>query len=214
MFRWLGVPTGTIFPYSGSAATLLKNDDQWLFCDGSAVSRIKYSALYLVIGTRYGIGDGVDTFNLPDLRKRFLWGSDGLNDDSFTSGGTATYTLTEAQLPPHNHTKGSLNTANDGYHTHGVTDPGHNHGGLTGATFHPISFNYFNYDYSGGGYGAWGYAGGTTHTHTISKDFTYVQVQGDGLHSHAITGSTGIVGQGQPIDKMPPYQTVHYIIRI
>ncbi len=46
-------PTGT--PPSG-----------WIVCDGSAVSRATYRALFLVIGTTYGTGDGVLTFNLPD----------------------------------------------------------------------------------------------------------------------------------------------------
>jgi hypothetical protein len=47
----------------------------WLLCDGSAVSRIDYAALYSVIGTYWGAGDGVTTFNLPALTNRFLVGS-------------------------------------------------------------------------------------------------------------------------------------------
>lgn len=57
-----GVPTGTIMPYGGSTAP-----DGYLLCDGSAVSRTTYSALYAVIGTTYGSGDGNSTFNLPNL---------------------------------------------------------------------------------------------------------------------------------------------------
>lgn len=39
----------------------------WLFCDGSKISRTLYGALFAVIGTTYGAGDGTTTFNLPNL---------------------------------------------------------------------------------------------------------------------------------------------------
>ena len=42
-------------------------DDNHLWCDGQAVSRITYADLFEVIGTTYGPGDGVTTFNLPDF---------------------------------------------------------------------------------------------------------------------------------------------------
>ncbi|MDS1371025.1 tail fiber protein [Aliarcobacter butzleri] len=43
----------------------------WLFCNGDAVSRTKYKELFEVIGTRYGKGDGITTFNIPDRRGLF-----------------------------------------------------------------------------------------------------------------------------------------------
>lgn len=49
----------------------------WLVCDGAAVSRAAYAALFAVIGEVFGPGDGVETFNLPDLRGEFLRGWDG-----------------------------------------------------------------------------------------------------------------------------------------
>ena len=45
-----------------------------LECDGSAVSRTTYAALFAVISTTYGTGDGSTTFNLPDYRGEFLRG--------------------------------------------------------------------------------------------------------------------------------------------
>lgn len=39
----------------------------WLVCDGSAISRVTYAALFDVIGTTYGSGDGSTTFNLPNV---------------------------------------------------------------------------------------------------------------------------------------------------
>ncbi len=47
-----------------------------LLCDGSAVSRDTYSELFDVIGTTWGEGDGSTTFNLPDLRGKWMMGAD------------------------------------------------------------------------------------------------------------------------------------------
>lgn len=47
-----------------------------LACNGAAVSRTTYAALYAVIGTTFGVGDGATTFNVPDLRGEFLRGLD------------------------------------------------------------------------------------------------------------------------------------------
>lgn len=60
-----GVPTGAILPFGGSAAP-----SGFLMCDGSAVSRSTYSALFTAIGTAYGVGDGSTTFNLPKTAGR------------------------------------------------------------------------------------------------------------------------------------------------
>lgn len=63
------LPTGIILPSSVSLG------DGWLECNGSAVSRTTYATLYAAIGTTWGIGDGVNTFNVPDLRGRCMIGS-------------------------------------------------------------------------------------------------------------------------------------------
>lgn len=47
----------------------------YLLCNGVAVSRTSYAALFGVISTLYGSGDGTTSFNLPDLRDRFLEGA-------------------------------------------------------------------------------------------------------------------------------------------
>ena len=46
-----------------------------LACDGSAVSRTTYAALFAAIGTTWGAGDGSSTFNLPDLRGEWVQGA-------------------------------------------------------------------------------------------------------------------------------------------
>lgn len=48
-----------------------------LVCNGGAVSRTAYVELFAVLGTKYGAGDGSTTFNLPDLRGRFVRGTGG-----------------------------------------------------------------------------------------------------------------------------------------
>ena len=48
----------------------------WLKCDGAAISRTAYAALFAAIGTTWGAGDGATTFNVPDFRGYFLRGFD------------------------------------------------------------------------------------------------------------------------------------------
>ena len=62
----------------------------WLKCNGQAVSRTTYSALFAAMGTLYGVGDGSTTFNVPDLRGEFVRGfDDGRGVDSGRSIGSA-----------------------------------------------------------------------------------------------------------------------------
>lgn len=49
----------------------------FLLCNGQAVSRTRYSALYALLGTSFGSGDGSTTFNVPDYRGCFLRGLGG-----------------------------------------------------------------------------------------------------------------------------------------
>lgn len=87
----------------------------WLLCNGAAVSRTTYANLYAVTGDRFGAGNGTTTFNLPDLTDRFIIGYDS-TDTNFDvvgeTGGAATVTLAEAELPSHIHT--GLKTLNGG----------------------------------------------------------------------------------------------------
>lgn len=65
------LPSGTIAAFAMQALPR-----GWLVCDGRAVSRSTYKELLDAIGLTWGIGDGVNTFNLPDLRGMFLRGFD------------------------------------------------------------------------------------------------------------------------------------------
>ena len=90
-------PAGIIMPFAGTVAP-----QGCLFCDGSAVSRTTYAALFGVIGTTYGEGDGSTTFNVPDLSGRVVIGVSNSHALG-TTGGSETVTLTADQLPAHSH---------------------------------------------------------------------------------------------------------------
>lgn len=112
-----GLPIGTVLDFAGTTAP-----DGALLCFGQAVSRTTYAALFAVISTTFGAGDGTTTFNLPDARGRVCAGKDDMGGSAasrLTSGGSGvngstlgavggaqTHTLTEAQMPAHTHGTG------------------------------------------------------------------------------------------------------------
>jgi len=69
-----GIPVGFIAPYAGTGV-----QEGWLDCDGSAVSRTLYAALFDKIGTAWGAGDGSTTFNLPTSEGLVLQGASTTN---------------------------------------------------------------------------------------------------------------------------------------
>ena len=111
-----GIPTATIVPWSDASVP-----SGFLECDGSAVSRTTYSALFAIVGTTYGVGDGSTTFNVPDLQdnvpvgksnNKALASTGGANTVTSTGnvgGSTANATLSTPQLASHSHTKGRGN---------------------------------------------------------------------------------------------------------
>ncbi|HXG59605.1 MAG TPA: tail fiber protein [Thermoanaerobaculia bacterium] len=78
----------------------------WMFCDGQSLSISQNDALFTLIGTTYG-GDGINTFNLPNLQSRIPLhmgtGPDGANYVIGAMGGVEYVTLTTQQIPPHTH---------------------------------------------------------------------------------------------------------------
>lgn len=66
-------PVGSIVPFAGNPAEAPAN---CVLCNGQEISRTIYSELFSIIGTTYGIGDGVTTFNVPDFTDKFIQGSD------------------------------------------------------------------------------------------------------------------------------------------
>jgi microcystin-dependent protein len=88
----------------------------YLLCTGTAVSRSTYAALFAVIGTTFGVGDGSTTFNLPNYSDRLPIGSGTIGALAATGGSK------DAVVVSHTHTAT-------------VTDPGHAHGGGASGSF-------------------------------------------------------------------------------
>ena len=120
--------TGTIMSWTDATVP-----NGFLECDGTAVSRTTYSALFNVIGTTYGTGDGSTTFNLPDLQDNVAVGKSGTKNLASTGGAntvassgnvggsTANATLSTPQLSSHSH---KYNMANPGTNNNRVARGG------------------------------------------------------------------------------------------
>lgn len=99
-----GIPSGTVAMTARTTAPA-----GWLLCQGQAVSRTDYPALFAALGTTYGAGDGSTTFNLPDMRGRVPVGVDGTQTEFATSGktgGEKTHVLSVDEMPSHSHAIG------------------------------------------------------------------------------------------------------------
>lgn len=150
-------PIGAMLDYAGDTAPT-----RYMLCYGQAISRTDYAALFAIIGTKFGTGDGSTTFNLPDCRGRVSAGKDdmggaaagllttsgsGINGTLIgAAGGAQTHILTLAQLAAHTHTASSGSagahshsgtTGDSGSHTHTASSGeagGHTHSGTTSTT--------------------------------------------------------------------------------
>lgn len=83
-----GVNTGLIIPWGNASPP-----SGFLECNGAAVSRTTYAALFAVVGTVYGVGDGSTTFNLPDLQDRLVQSRTPLTNIA-TNAGSSTVSVT------------------------------------------------------------------------------------------------------------------------
>jgi microcystin-dependent protein len=91
----------TMFPYLNG-----KVPNGYKVCNGSMLSISQFTPLFSLLGTTYG-GDGVATFQLPDLRGRIPMGAGqldgaGTNYSVGSKGGATTVTLTKSNMPNHN----------------------------------------------------------------------------------------------------------------
>lgn len=105
----------------------------WLLCDGAAVSRVTYATLFALIATTFGAGDGITTFNVPNLKSRVPVGLDSGDTDfdamgetggakTVASAGTnSAPTFAGAALAGHSHGAGTYAVADHAAHTHDVT---------------------------------------------------------------------------------------------
>lgn len=95
------MPIGAMIPYAASSMP----SDKWLPCLGQSISRTGYPALFALIGTSYGSGDGTTTFNIPDWRDRAVVGAGGERTVGTQFGEDETV-LTMDNIPEHTHPVG------------------------------------------------------------------------------------------------------------
>lgn len=130
------IPIGGGCDYFGSTLS----NDNFMWADGSAISRTTYAELFDVIGTTYGEGDGSTTFNLPDRRTATsVMYKEG--DTTFgTFGATVgdnTHTLTVNEMPAHAHRLADTSKfAASGINSDGYT-PQRGYGGTTAINYTP-----------------------------------------------------------------------------
>jgi microcystin-dependent protein len=115
-------PIGSVIMFTGSTAP-----SGWLICDGSEISRTAYSSLFSVCGETYGVGDTTTTFNIPDLRQKFVLGKSASGTGS-TLGETGGEIDHDHSVPSHYHGKGNLNITSSGTHTTSIS---HDHASFT-----------------------------------------------------------------------------------
>lgn len=124
---------GNIIAFTGQSVP-----SGYLVCDGSEVVREEYPELFAVIGTTYGEGDGIATFNLPSISgKTLLCASPSHLIGSI--GGEETHTIVSSEMPSHAHTIPAHTHENTlSFRTpslsHTITQPSFTYVGLSGST--------------------------------------------------------------------------------
>ena len=113
-----GMPIGSGCDFYGNTPP-----EDFMFADGSEISREEYPELFAIIGETYGVGDGETTFNLPDKRERVsVMYKEGSTDFGTLGGktGSSSTTLVAANLPPQTGTL-SFHGSNEGSVIHQVS---------------------------------------------------------------------------------------------
>lgn len=157
---------------------------------------IMWSGLVANIPAGYALCNGSN--GTPDLRNKFIIGAGDTYAPAAT-GGTATVTLIEANLPAHTHAWTGT-TATGGSHTHVVTDPGHTH---------TVQDRTSAGGADGGFADSWkGRANATTVSNT-----TGISLEAHSGHTHPVTGTNANTGSGTAVNILPPYFALAYIMR-
>ncbi|WP_341527635.1 tail fiber protein [Nostoc sp. UHCC 0302] len=187
------LPIGVVLPYGGDNPP----DDSFMLAIGQAVSRTTYPVLFSRFGTRYGVGDGSTTFNLPNLSYRVPIGSGQSSTKQYNlgeTGGEEKHTQSVSEMPGHSH------TATQAAHTHNVSAQPHYH-----------NLNGYAYDNNAGEDGdgsgsAYGVPPGGERTQNANVVINEV--------SQAPAISVANSGGGQAMNVMQPYLVVNFIVKV
>lgn len=199
---------GTIVMFAGNYAPT-----GWLICDGSAISRTSYSALFDIIGLTYGPGDGVTTFNIPDLKGKVIIGSSESYPVS-SVGGEEDHQLTSQEIPSHYHSiaqHGHSNniTATTPVMTHTVTQQ--------------PAFTYIKSSFGNNGYlNSSGYKGYYSNTNKDATVSVPPSIANHGQSNCIMSGGIDNCGEfntesngiGEGHSNMQPFITLNYIIYV
>ena len=203
------VQTGMILPWAAADAD---KPAGYLLCNGATISRSTYSALFAVIATTYGAGDGSSTFLLPNLQSRIAIGKSGTyalgstggaTTDSFTpagsiSGSTGGTALTEAQLPSHSHSATSSSSSSSST-SNGVVTTGSG-SGPGGGGVAVLSGNQSTRPVTG------------ITTSTTTTTSTSIGNTGSGAtHNHTLSASFS--GNAGTVDVLNPYLSINFLIK-
>lgn len=200
----------------------------WALCNGQALNRTTYSALYAVVGVTYGDGNGSTTFEVPNLEGAFPVGQNatyprrdggstrlGSKDAVAVNHGHGLSGAVENDTAPHTHS--FSDTANTGYesahtHTDGIGSDFIMAGtGGDGAT-HTLEFgSYVSYSRQS----VTGGQPGSGHRHSVAVSGTTGAASAtDATHGHTDTFAvTNLTGEAGTDANMPPYVAVTYLIR-
>jgi|TARA_A100000172_G_scaffold80729_1_gene71134 microcystin-dependent protein len=201
-----GIPTGTVVPWTKSSVAT-----GFLECDGSAVSRSTYAALFAVIGTTYGAGNGSSTFNVPDLQDEVVVGKSGTKALASTGGANTVSNSGNVSSNTNTNINVSGNvggsTGNASLSTGQLASHNHNYNpSQAGGTFDPASIigntrvsNNSNSQFTIANTGS-----GQGHSHNMSATFS-------GSGNAASSTSSNFTGSSNSV--LQPYLTLIYIIK-
>lgn len=124
---------GNIIAFTGQSVP-----SGYLVCDGSEVVREEYPELFSVIGTTYGAGDGIATFNLPSISGKTLLCTSSSHLIGST-GGEEEHSIVSSEMPSHAHTipahthENTISIRTPSL-SHTITQPSFTYVGLSGST--------------------------------------------------------------------------------
>lgn len=192
------VPIGSVQMWSGNSANVPSG---WLLCNGQAINRTTYETLYTLQGNVFGAGDGSTTFNLPDMRDRFVVGA-GNAYSSNSQGGVASNNIS------HTHTVNA--------HTHTVGNHTHDGSSLI-ALFNLQNDRAYMVERSYSWSASKANYTGSSHANTyISNVGTGIvgNVGSGGASTTSSNGSSTGSGGSTGLDNRPPYLGILYIIKV